>query len=179
MTSHLLVSHGLASHVVWLPLHLRSTSSMVLWVCISKLTMGHIMGRLVSFVSRCMPSHLTMMSRMWSHSAHSVQLLVVSWLRDCHSSLQFFPLSLLCSSLLLCSQVFSLLLLVFIKIVTNFSNMINFRVSTVKFIILVGTLHILIPLLLCCQLCLVLLCLGFLILIFRLTSLLLIIIISL
>lgn len=127
-----LVCHSLVVHMVWLSVHLRVASDLVLRLIVT----------IFSLLSRRMPlvsSHLTVTALMRSYSAHTVESLTLSLiflLLLSQSSLDFsFLLSL--HSFLLSSQILLPLVIALIKHIANLSKMIDLRVSTVESIILV------------------------------------------
>lgn len=104
---------------------------MMHWLMSSHLTVMH----------RLLSSHLTVMTLlMMLNSVHATESLIMSRLNRYHSFLHLFLFQSF-SSFLLGFDIFLPLLITFIKHVTNFSNMVNFGISRIKFVIFICTLH--------------------------------------
>lgn len=139
MSSLLLVGHMMT--LSWMvSLHLRSH------LTISSRLVG--LGRMMSHLRRSVMVHfLMMLLSMTSDSAHSAELMLLIRMDWHHFPCFHLHLLFLFSfyGLLLSFHVFLLLILVIVKHIPNFSQMINLCISTVESIIFVSALNDIIP----------------------------------
>jgi len=152
--SHLLwvTRHGVMSHGV------GSTSLMELLTIVWSTEVSGWVSRMSSHVSavrHSASSHLTVVT--WlshlsvvsclshlalvvSHSAHSVQAVLLSWVRSGHSALHE-PSLLSLHSLLLGLDVLLSLLFTFIEHVTDLTKMVNLTIASVELVVLISALN--------------------------------------
>lgn len=148
---HLMVTHVLTMMLI---VHLRPTPldmlgpvvTMVKWLVSSHLAMVHVlMSPHLIVVIWLMTLHLIMMTTLIvCHSTHSAKLMVIMGLLRDHLSLHL-PFLLSLQSFLLSLLVFFLLIIILVEHITDFSQMINFGVSSIKLVILISTLNHIVP----------------------------------